>query len=78
LVIESFKTTDSDIVEYFKGRKLEDYERLLEKALRAGAIALGSVAVADKIDYVFSVQSIRVDKIFHLDFWNLFEGRHIK
>ena len=52
LIVESFKTTDSDVVSYFKDRKLEDYDRLLEKTLRAGTIALGSVGVVDKIDYV--------------------------
>jgi len=29
LVIESFKTTDSDIVSYFKDKKSEEYERLI-------------------------------------------------
>jgi hypothetical protein len=52
LVIESFNTSDSDIVSYFKDRKAEEYEGLLETALRAGIIALRSVAVAEKIDYI--------------------------
>lgn len=52
LVIESFRTTDSDIVSYFKDKKMDEYERLLETALRAGTIAIRSVSVGEKIDYI--------------------------
>jgi hypothetical protein len=52
LVIESFKTTAFDVVSYFRDNKIEEYESLLDAVLRAGTIALRSVAVAEKIDYI--------------------------
>ncbi len=52
LIVDSFCTTDSDIVSYFRDKKPEEYERLLETTLRAGVIAIRSVSVAEKIDYV--------------------------
>jgi hypothetical protein len=52
LTIESFKTTAFDVVSYFRDNKVEEYESLLDAVLRAGTIALRSVAVAEKIDYI--------------------------
>lgn len=52
LFVESFKTTAFDVVSYFKDNKPEEYEALLDQILRAGTIALRSVTVAEKIDYI--------------------------
>ena len=52
LVVESFTTTDTDVVSYFRDKKKEEYAQAFENALRAGCMALRSVAVAEKIDYI--------------------------
>lgn len=52
LVVESFTTHDPDIVSFFRDKKKEECEQFLETALKAGCIALRSVAVAEKIDYI--------------------------
>jgi polyhydroxyalkanoate synthesis regulator phasin len=52
LTIESFKTTAFDVVSYFRDNKPEEYDALLDAVLRAGTIALRSVTVAEKIDYI--------------------------
>ena len=52
LFIESFKTTVFDVVSYFRENKPEEYEAILDQVLRAGTIALRSVTVTEKIDYI--------------------------
>jgi hypothetical protein len=52
LLIESFRTNDPEVVSYFEKVKPEELERIFENVIRAGTIALSSIEVASKIDYI--------------------------
>lgn len=52
LIVEFFTTDDSEVVSFFRNKKKDEYAQVLEMALKAGCIALRSVAVVEKIDYI--------------------------
>jgi hypothetical protein len=52
LIVESFRTNDREVVSYFKEKRREELPRTLEWVLKAGTIAVQSVEVTERIDYI--------------------------
>ncbi len=63
--INSFHTTDNDIVQYFSAVREERLEITLETVIKTGVIALRSIATSEKVDYIEKSFSTMLGDIRH-------------
>jgi len=63
--INSFHTTDNDIIQYFSAVREERREITLETVIKTGVIALRSIATSEKVDYIERSFSAMLGDIRH-------------